>query len=455
MLARQDAQDAQDAMKAAAIVAILLGVLATNAPAQDLLPKAPPQSAAIILSNATIHTVSGGIVLDGTIWFQDGKIQAVLPKGSAPKLPSDGPEPVRVDLGGKHVFPGMISAHTALGLKEIGSVPQSVDTDELGELSPEATAATAVNPDSAVIPVARSNGILAAAIFPTGGLLPGRASLIQLDGWTNDELALRKNAGPVVAWPAQSSGRFRRRGRPAASEDKGRTQRQRQRIDDAFAAARAWSDARTSDPSIPLDIRHEALIPALRGEVPVFVLAQQVEQIESAVRWGLRSKLRIVIVGGHNALACAALLKQHDVPVILDGVHRLPRRDDAAYDEAFTLPRDLHAAGVTFCIATGEDFSSDRNLPYHAATAAAYGLDNDVALAAITLRAAEVLGIAEQLGSLEAGKDATLFIADGHPFNLTSKIEMAFIQGRKVDLRNKQTELAKKYRERYRQLRGK
>lgn len=422
--------------------------------AQDLLSKAAPQKDPIIFSNATIHTVSQGVILGGTIWFDGGKIQAVLAKGGEPKLPQDGPEPVRIDLGGKHVFPGMISPHTQLGLIEIGMVPQSVDTDELGEMSPEALAATAVNPDSTAIPVARTNGVLVATVFPIGGLLPGRASIMQLDGWTNADMALRRNAGVVVTWPAARSRRFRRSS-STPSDSGERLARQRQQIDDAFVAAKAWSDARTADAAVPLDIRHAALTAAIRGEVPVFVLANGVEQIESAVRWGSSRRLRIVIVGGHEARSCVELLKKHQVPVIIDGVHRLPSRDDANYDEPFTLPRDLQRAGVKFCIGTGSEYSNDRNLPYHAATAAAYGLSQQDALAAITKSAAEILGVGERLGSLSAGKDATLFIADGHPFDLTSKIEMAFIQGRKIDLRTKQTELAKKYRERYRQLRGK
>lgn len=434
--------------------AVLLIAIAAPLAAQDLLSKAAPQAGPIILSNATIHTVSSGIVLGGTIWFDKGKIQAVLAKGEVLVLPQGSAEPVRIDLGGKHVFPGMISPHTQLGLIEIGMVPQSVDTDELGEMSPEAIAITAVNPDSTAIPVARANGVLGATVFPIGGLIPGRASIMQLDGWTNAEMAVRADAGPVVTWPAERSERFRR-GPTPPTEDKGRLAKQRQQIDDAFAAAKAWSDARTADTSVPLDIRHAALVPALRGEVPVFVLANTAEQIESAIRWGVRRKLRIIIVGGHESRACAALLKQHQVPVIIDGVHRLPRRDDVGYDEAFTLPRDLHKAGVKFCIGTGSDYSNDRNLPYHAATAAAHGLSEQDAFAAITKNAAEILGVGDRLGSLGSGMDATLFISDGHPFELTSKIEMAFIQGRKIDLRTKQSELAKKYRERYRQILGK
>jgi imidazolonepropionase-like amidohydrolase len=214
----------------------------------------------------------------------------------------------------------------------------------------------------------------------------------------------------------------------------------------------AWGAARAEDPTVARDIRHEALLPAARGERPVFVLANAVEAIESAVQWGAQRALRIVIVGGHEARACAEMLKQHDVPVVIDGVHRLPRREDAPYDEPFTLPRDLNAAGVRFCIATGDDFSNDRNLPYHAATAAAFGLPEAVALAAVTRTPAEILGVGDRMGTLEVGKDATLFVADGSPLELKTHVQRAWIHGREVDLRNKQTALAEKYRGRYRQL---
>lgn len=444
-------------------IALVAALALAPASAQDLVPKAAPQQAPIVLKNATLHTITDGVILNGTLWFFDGTIRGVLPADAPLRLPS-GAEPVILDLQGKSVFPGLISPHTTLGLVEIGMVRQTVDVDETGEASPEAIAATAVNPDSAAIPVARSNGILVAAVFPSGGQLPGRASVIQLDGWTNADMTLRADAGPIVAWPAQGASgerRGRRPPRPEAGDEQGEergtstTTKARERIDAVFTAARAWLDARTADPSVPLDVRHEALVPALRGEVPVFVLADDIEQIESAVLWATGRNLRPVIVGGRDAAACASLLKEWRVAVILDGTHRLPARDDSAYDEAFTLPARLHDAGVKFCIGGGTDFANDRNLPYHAATAAAFGLGRQRALQAITLDAAEILGIGKQLGSLSVGKDATLFVADGHPFELKTKIEMAFVRGRQVDLRNKQTELAAKYRERYRQLRAK
>ncbi|MGB3969104.1 MAG: amidohydrolase family protein [Planctomycetota bacterium] len=437
----------------------LLPLFALPLAGQDLLPKGTPQPGPVVLQNAVLHTITGGTIAAGTLWFDGGVIRGVLPAGERPPLPA-GATPRVIDLQGKHVFPGLIAGATALGLVEIGMVRQSVDTDELGELSPEALAIVAVNPDSAVIPVTRANGVLSTVAFPIGGLLPGRASAFQLDGWTNADLTVRADVGPVVAWPAQPGGGERGRrgprpGGPPATEAGDATKKARQRIDDAFAAARAWLTAKQAEPALPVDIRHQALAAALRREVPVFVLADDLEQIESAVAWCQERNLRGVIVGGRDAAACAGMLKAAAVPVVVTGVHKLPRRDDSAYDEPFTLPRRLFDLGVQFCIASGGEASNERNLPYHAATAAAFGLDRERALAAITHDAAVIFGIADRLGSLRVGKDATLFVADGHPFELATKIERAFVQGREVDLRSKHTELAKKYRERYRQLGGK
>jgi imidazolonepropionase-like amidohydrolase len=437
-----------------------LSVFALKGLAQDLLHKGAPQQAPVVLRNASLHTVSSGVLLGGTLWFQDGVLRGVHPAGEEPKLP-DGAQPVVVDLQGKHVFPGMVAVGSQLGLVEIGSVRQTVDTDEVGELSPEALALVAVNPDTTGFPVTRQNGVLASVLFPTGGLLPGRASAIELDGWTNAELSVVADVGVVVGWPARGGGGFGRRGmRPtpggtAGGDDGEATKKARQRIDEAFAAARSWLDAYVADATIPIDVRHQALVSALRGEARVFLLASEQEQIESAVRWAVGRGLRAVVVGGRDAVACADLLRRHAVPVVVTGVHRLPTRDDAAYDEAFTLPKRLQDAGVRFCIACGGEPSNERNLPYHAATAAAFGLGRDRALAAVTLDAAEIAGVGEQLGSLSVGKHATLFVADGHPFDLSTRIEQAYVRGRAIDLRSKHSELAAKYRARYRQLRGK
>lgn len=435
-----------------------LFAFAVPALSQDLLPKPAPQRQPIVLQNAVLHTVSGGVILGGSLWFEDGVIRGVHAAGEAPKLP-EGSKPLVVDLQGKHVFPGMVAVGTQLGLVEIGAVRQTVDTDETGEMSPEALALVAVNPDTTGFPVTRQNGVLASVVFPSGGLLPGRASAIELDGWTNAELAVVADVGMVIGWPAQPGGGFGRRGMrgpgAGAGNDGEATKKARQRIDDAFDAARAWLDAFAADATVAVDVRHQALAGALRGEARVFLLADEQEQIESAVRWAAGRGLRAVIVGGRDAAACTDLLVRHEVPVVVTGVHRMPTRDDGGYDEAFTLPKRLQDAGVRLCIACGGEPSNERNLPYHAATAAAFGLGRDRALAAVTLDAAEIAGVGEQLGSLSVGKHATLFVADGHPFDLPTRVEQAYVRGRAIDLRSKHSELAAKYRARYRQLRGK
>jgi imidazolonepropionase-like amidohydrolase len=437
---------------------LLLAFLVAALPAQDLSVKGAPQDRVVVLKNGIVHTLQRGVVLGGTIWFDGGVIRGVLAKDEPLQLPA-GKEPLVVDLHDRHVYPGLIAANTVLGLKEYDLVKQTNDTAEIGTIAPEAMASVAVNPDSAVLPVTRSNGVLAAAVFPVGGLLPGRAAVIQLDGWTNADMAVKADAGLAVAWPAEPEDnpfggmRGRRGGAAAAAGDDPATavKKQRRAIDDAFARAAAWQQAKAADPQVATDLRWQAMGKALRGEVPTFVFADEREQIESAVIWARSRNLKPVIVGGRDAALCVEILKLHDVPVIVNGTFALPKRDDSGYDERFSLPRRLHDAGVRFCIASGEPFYNERNLPYAAAIAVAFGLDREAALAAITADAATILGVGDRLGTLTVGKDATLFVADGSPLELTTKIELAFVRGRQVDLRNKHTELAKKYREKYRQ----
>ncbi len=200
--------------------------------------------------------------------------------------------------------------------------------------------------------------------------------------------------------------------------------------------------------------RWEAMIPVLERRMPLLVSANEVHQIEAAVAFAAAESLRLVLHGGYDAPFIAPLLKAHDVPVIVSAVHRLPARRASAYDDPFTLPERLRQAGVRFAIGAGGGGWNDRNLPYHAATAAAYGLPPEEALRAITLSPAEILGVADRVGSLEPGKDATLFLATGDPLEEATRIERAFIQGRVVDLSDKQKVLYEKYREKYRRLGG-
>ncbi len=437
-------------MKHAALLTALL-LFAVSVTAQDLTRKAPPQKAPVALVHGTVHPVSGDVIDDGYVLFDGGRITEV---GKSAGKMFAGTVQV-VDVTGKHVYPGLIDPNTSLGLLEIGAVRATHDFNEVGGITPEVRAAVAVNPDSTLIPVTRSNGILTAAVLPSGGTIAGRASILRLDGWTWETMAVRADAGLVVRWPVPRPIRARWMDETDEEQMK-KARRARHRVREAFERAKAYLAARDADPSTPLDLRWEAMRGVLQGvdgkRQRVFIHAQDYDQIVPAVAFCAEHELKAVIVGGRDAHLCAALLKRHDVGVILNGTFRMPKRNDSDYDEIFTLPARLEAAGVRWCMSSGSRASNVRNLPYAAALAVAYGLDPDVALRALTLRTAQVLGVDDTLGSLDVGKSATLIVTDGNPLEMTTHVERAWIDGREIDLRNKQTELRDKYREKYRQL---
>ncbi len=434
---------------------IALAAAALAAPAsrgQDLTVKAPPQSRPVLITNVAVYPVSGPPIASGKVLFIDGVIRHV--GGMAePITMVEAVVPETIDGKGKRLYPGLIAPATTIGLVEISSVRATRDFAEVGGVTPEVRAAVAVNPDSWHFPVARMTGVLTACVFPDGGAIPGRASVVRMDGWTWESMAVLDDAGLVVDWPAVRPIRAWWMDRSDEEQQK-EIRKALDRIEQAFASAEAYLRARAADASTPTSIRLEAMRPALEGKRPVFVRCQDLEQIQSAVTWGAKRGLRMVIVGGRDALLCADLLKKHDVGVIVSGTHRLPRRADAAYDEPFTLPAELEKAGIRWALATPGATSqgNDRNLPYQAATAVAFGLENAAALRGVTLGAAQLLGVSDTLGSIEPGKAATIFLADGDPLEITTRIEAAWIDGRAIDLSNKQTALAAKYREKYRQL---
>ncbi len=431
--------------------------LAFLAGAQDLLHKAAPQGAPILLSGATVHPVSGEPIPNGGVHFENGVIRAVFTEDEARRWrrAGRGGSDLRiVDVSGLHVYPGLIGANTVTGLMEIGAVGVTVDVNEQGAITPEARAISSVNPDSTLIPVTRAAGVLTTGVMPSGGVVPGRAAVIRLDGWTWEDMAVEADAGLIVAWPNLRviNAWWMTR---SAEEQKKESKENRARIIDLFDAAEAYFAARDADDSVPIDLRYEAMGPSLRGEKPVFVRAQELEQIMDAVSVCSGRGMRVVIVGGRDAHMCADHLNANGASVIVTGTHRQPRREDSAYDAAFTLPAKLEAAGVKWCLATsGGTFQTphERSLPHHAATAVAYGLDHDAGLRSITLSAAELLGVGDRLGSIEPGKAATLIVTTGDPLEITSDVKHAFIDGREIDLRTKQTELYEKYREKYKQL---
>jgi imidazolonepropionase-like amidohydrolase len=424
------------------IAFLLIHVAAALAYAQ--IP-APPQQQPIVLLNATVHPVTSEPIETASILFDKGKIVDI---GTNIEIPSGA---IEIDLKGKHVYPGLIESRSQLGLTEIGAVDVTSDYAERGDINPSVRAEVAVNPESEHIPVARANGIALAVAAPGGGLIAGRSALIMTDGWTWKQMTFKAPLSMVVNWP--NMGMY--------DDDDEASKQQRDRIkkrieilekaiEDARAYLTATESPGTDERFAKTDVRWEAMVPVLRGDLPVWIVADSLLEIESAVSWADKHKLKAVLVGGADAWHYTDLLKQKDIPVVVTSVLSLPGRRDAPFDEPFTLPLRLYRAGVKFCIASG-GASAIRNLPYHAAKAAAYGLPKDEALKAITLYPAQIMGVADRVGSLEKGKDATLIVTDGDPLEITTSVYELFIQGRRIDLANKHRRLYDKYRQRYRQ----
>jgi len=422
----------------------IMPILLTALLAYGQIP-APPQSQPIALVNATVHPVSSPSLAAATIVMDRGKIVAL---GTAIPIP---PDAITIDLKGQHVYPGLIESHSLLGLTEIGSVDVTNDHAERGDINPNVRAEVAINPESEHVPVARANGIALALVAPTGGLIAGRSALVMTDGWTWKEMTLAAPLSLMINWPAMRMG--------VQDDEASRQQRDRiqKRIDilertvEDAQAYRMTLEAPGIDGRVtPTDVRWEAMVPVLRGELPVWIRANSLLEIQAAVSWVAKHKLRAVLVGGREAGHCANLLRERGIPVVVTSVLSLPDRRDADFDEPFTLPLRLHRAGVKFCIAAGSS-SALRNLPYHAAKAAAYGLPQDEALKAVTLYPAQIMGVADRVGSLEEGKDATLIVTDGDPLEITTHVRELFLQGRRIDLANKHQRLYDKYRQRYRQ----
>jgi imidazolonepropionase-like amidohydrolase len=434
-------------MQAMAIVTIAFSFAITSAQNSAQIP-APPQGQAMALVGGTIHPMSGPAIEGATIVFDKGKITAI---GADAAIP---PDALRIEVSGKHVYPSLIEMASTLGLVEISAVSATRDMSELGNINPNVRAEIAINPSSEHFPVTRANGVGLAVTLPSGGLIAGKGALLQLDGWTWEDMTVKAPVCMVLNFPRMTT--FRSRFfRVSEQDQKKRRKEQMDALSTAFREARAYKTAKEAAgkqgvPFHAYDARWEAMIPVLDGELPVWVNASEIKQILAAIDWASREGIKMVLGGGADAYMVTDLLKSKDIPVIVLSTLRLPSRRDEPFDTPFTLPLKLFEAGVKFCISgAGRMAGNERHLAHHAAKAASYGLPVEEALKSITLYPAEILGVADRLGSLEAGKDATLIVTDGNPLELTTNVEKLFIDGRDVDLNNKHKSLYHKYREKY------
>ncbi|HSE62182.1 MAG TPA: amidohydrolase family protein [Thermoanaerobaculia bacterium] len=399
----------------------------------------------IALVGGTVHPVSGPDLPNGTVVITDGKIAAV---GANVPVPAGAKV---VDVSGKHVYPTLVPAATNLGLVEISAARATVDTTETGDVNPDARADVAMNFDSELLPVTRSAGVLVAGVTPTGGIVSGSGAAMKLDGWTREDAALRAPAFVTVTWPNLSIDRSPQARFSVRIQEKRRDEALA-KLKDVFAEARGYGKARAAEgkagvPRHDFDPRLEALLPVIDGKIPVLVIADRLAQIRAALAWAKEEGLKIVIGGGRDAWRAASELATAGVPIVLDPVIGLPTRADEPYDAPFAAPGILAKAGVRVAIAEG-DSQFARNLAHHASVAAAYGMPRDQALAAITLEPARILGIADRVGSLEPGKDATLFVSDRDVLDFRHTVLAAYVDGRALELSDKHKRLYERYRNR-------
>ena len=434
-----------------AVATTLVGLAVPRHASAQVTKPVAPQEQPVVLRGATIHTVTKGTITNGTIVLDRGKITAI---GGADVAVPRGAKVV--DVSGKHIYPGLIDAYSTVGLTEISSVDVSNDINELGDFNPNVRAEVAVNAESRHIGTTRSAGVLVAFSTPEGGVISGLSSALSLEGWTWEEMSMKGAAALNVKWPDPNAQPRGGRGGPGGRGGAGGPPpksypEQVQQIKDYFAEARAYRDALKAGQVARTDARYAAMIPALEGAIPVVVAAEGAAQINDAITWAKAEQVKLVIRGGRDALFVADRLKAEGIAVILTSTMSAPDHQYESYDNAYATPAKLYAAGVKFAIAGGAGGLYSYRLPWEAGVAVAFGLPEEEALKAVTINAAEFMGIADKVGSLEVGKEGTLLITSGTPLDMTSNIIQSYIQGREINMMDIHKFFFEKYLEKIKQ----
>lgn len=416
---------------------------------QSTIPNNPGVKATVAIRNATIVPVTSAPIANGTIVFANGVITAV---GANVDVPAGA---TIVDGTGLSVYPGMIDSGSSVGLLEIGSVAGTVDTAELGDFNPNAQAIVAINPHSELIPVTRVNGVTHVVSTPEGGIISGQSALIQLAGWTPQQMSIKAPAAMNISFPTLRSGSFGDVPQDEEAE-KERRKSYTNRIDqlrdllrDAQAYGKAAS-ARAADRNVrryDRDLMLEALVPVVEGREPVVIHADLERDIREALSFAEEFKLKVILSGAQDASRVVDLLKARNIPVILGPILSLPQREDDPYDLLFTNAKVLHDNGIAFAIQTGDSHNT-RNLPYHAASCAAFGLPKEEALKAVTIYPAQIWGVADRMGSLEVGKMANVIVTDGDPLEIRTNVRRVYIAGEEIPMESRHTLLYEKFSKR-------
>ena len=401
------------------------------------------QTASILIQGATLHIGNGSIIDNGMIGIANGKITEIGVNGSQQNSYES-----TLNANGQHVYPGFIAANSTVGMVEIDAIRPTNDLNEIGTFLPNIRTIIAYNAESKVVESLRPNGILTAQIVPTRGRIAGSSTIVQLDAWNWEDAGIKVDEGMHIYWP-----RTYRRGNRAKGEDplvydqKNYTKRTSE-LDQYLAEAKTY-DANANKKHLP----HAALKGTFNGTQKVYLHAKEKRQILDGISLLKQHGIdNIVLVGGDDAYLITSFLKEHDIPVIVSRPHRLPGTEDEDVKLPFKMAKILLDSGLTITIDVSGRMErmNTRNLPFYAGSFAAYGVDKEKAVEMITLSAAKILGVDDQLGSLTVGKDATLFIAKGDALDMrTNQLSHAFIQGRALSLETHQTKLWKRYMEKF------
>lgn len=421
-------------------LALVILSFAPKAWAQSIPTPAPAQAKPVVLLGATVHIGNGTVIENGVVGFSGGKLTLVGKADAA----FDRATADVVDVKGKHVYPGFIAANTTLGLVEVEAVRATNDVEEVGGINPHVRSLIAYNAESQIIPTVRFNGVLVAMVAPRGGLVSGRSSVMELDAWNWEDAALKTDVGVHVNFPL-----FTRQ--PGAPDTDRKTQ------DEAIAKQLSalyqfFREAQTYSKTTPKEknLRFEAMRGLFDGSKKLFIRADHAKSIVAAVNFAKEFGITPVIVGGADSWVVTDILKANNVAVMLEGTHALPERWSDDIEQPYKTPFVLQKAGVLYSIGAIAQGWQQRNLGFEAGTAVAQGLSKEEAITAITANPAKILGVEDRIGTLEVGKDATLFVSEGDALDMRGNIvEQAFIRGKKLQLVNKQKFLYEQYKAKY------
>ena len=422
------------------IATLCLQLLTLNILAQVETP-APKQIKKILILNGVAHLGNGKVIENAAIAFENGKLTTVADAKTIRLDISYFDTVIRLQRK-QHIYPGIIAPNSTLGITEIDAVRATRDYNETGKYKAHVRSITAYNAESKITTTVRSNGVLMAQITPRGGIISGTSSIVQFDAWNWEDALIKKDDGMHLNWVRMFN---RWTGKKNKNHEKSIAE-----LNSFFTDALAYSK---KEVHAEKNLRFESMRGVFNGEKTLYIHADFVKELTEAINFSKKHTItKMVIVGGYDAHMVTDMLTESNVAVILKRVHSLPKRQEDDVYLPYKLPKMLFDAGVLFCIENSGDMEAmgTRNLPFYAGTAAAYGMDKEEALKLITLNTAKILGIDKTTGSLEVGKDATLFISDGDALDMRGNdIKTAFIQGRLIDLDNHQKKLYRKYSDKY------